>query len=82
MQGATVIHTKRYEGRRNMPDQNQENDQKNAQNKDQSKPMLIRLEKDGLVVYPRMEQQPDGSWKIARPDLFKGFLKKETSSEE
>ena len=44
--------------------------------------MLLRLEKDGLVVYPRMKQLEYGSWTISDPELLKFFQTKQPSSEK
>jgi hypothetical protein len=51
-----------------MDDSDNEKDQPNP-------PIMMRMQrKDGMVIYPRMQKKPDGSWEIAHPEAIREFL--------
>jgi hypothetical protein len=46
-------------------------------------PPMLRMEgPSGMVIYPKMKQQPDGSWEIACPEKVKGLLQGDGKGEK
>jgi hypothetical protein len=46
-------------------------------------PPMLRMEGPGrMVIYPKMKQQPDGSWEIACPEGIKAFLQGDAKEEK